>query len=61
MLGIKERRVSISAPQLYVLKKPELARIKLFFTLWGYNTAEDKINALQQLITLETLASFLEL
>jgi phosphoglycolate phosphatase-like HAD superfamily hydrolase len=47
---------------LNVLKKTELAGVKLFFALWGYNTGEDKAQAAKQtVITLQQLDDFLAL
>lgn len=44
---------------LNVLNNKELDSVKLFFALWGYNTAQDKLDAKQQAIESITLESFL--
>jgi phosphoglycolate phosphatase-like HAD superfamily hydrolase len=44
-----------------VLDHNELASVKLFFSLWGYNTAEDKALAANKEITLLQLKDFLAL
>ena len=46
---------------LSVLNTPELNSIKLIFASWGYNTAEDKIHAAQQPLTVQSLSDFLTL
>lgn len=45
---------------LNVLKNEELARVKLIFAMWGYNTAEDKKLAAEQPFILQQLDGFLE-
>ncbi|MDP3838964.1 MAG: HAD family hydrolase, partial [Methylococcales bacterium] len=44
---------------LNVQKEPALAKVQLIFALWGYNTADDKAHALQQLFVLQELPDFL--
>lgn len=46
---------------LSVSKNAGLANVKLVFALWGYSTAEDKVLAAGQAITLQQLEGFLEL
>ena len=46
---------------LNVLKTESLARVKLIFALWGYNTAEDKALAAEQTFTMQQLEDFLVL
>jgi len=47
-------------PTLFnVLNNKELESVKLFFALWGYNTAQDKSDAKQPAIESITLESFL--
>jgi len=47
-------------PTLFnVLNNKELKSVKLLFALWGYNTAQDKLDAKQQAIESITLDDFL--
>ncbi|MEQ1638928.1 MAG: HAD family hydrolase [Methylococcales bacterium] len=46
---------------LDVQKNAELAKVKLIFALWGYNTDEDKALACQAALTLQQLENFLDL
>lgn len=47
-------------PTLFnILNNKELESVRLFFALWGYNTAQDKLDAKQEAIELITLESFL--
>jgi phosphoglycolate phosphatase-like HAD superfamily hydrolase len=44
---------------LNVQKEQQLADVNLIFALWGYNTAEDKVLAVQQPFVLQELHDFL--
>lgn len=44
---------------LNVIKNKKLASVQLFFAVWGYNTAKDKLEAKQQAIELIELDNFL--
>ncbi len=44
---------------LKIIKNSQLGSVKLFFALWGYNTAQDKIDAGKQNIELIDIDSFL--
>jgi len=45
---------------LKIIKNSQLESIKLFFALWGYNTAQDKIDAGNQTIELIEIDGFLQ-
>lgn len=44
---------------LNVAKEPALSHVQLIFALWGYNTADDKAQAVQQPFVLQQLDDFL--
>ena len=47
------------ASLMKVLNNEKLESVKLFLALWGYNTAQDKINAETQAIELIDIDGFL--